>query len=48
MRKNIQLFAILLAVLATVSCRTRTQMIYLEDMVENVQYPAAPAKDETK
>ena len=45
MRKNIQLFAILLAALSAVSCKTRTQMIYLEDMVEGEQYPAAPAKD---
>lgn len=47
MKKSIQLLAVIAILLSTVSCRTRTQMIYLEDMEEGIQYPTTPAKDLT-
>ena len=39
------LLAMIVAVLAFSSCRTRTQMLYLEDLKEGEKYPASNPKD---
>ncbi|MBO4658895.1 MAG: polysaccharide biosynthesis/export family protein [Prevotella sp.] len=45
MKQKINLLAALLILLAASSCRTRTQMIYLQDIEPNVEYSVQPTKD---
>ena len=45
MKQKLNLLALLLIALAVTSCRTRTQMIYLQDFAPDVEYPVQPTKD---
>ena len=45
MKHQLHLLAALLIVLAATSCRTRTQMVYLTDILPNQEYPVQPTKD---
>ena len=45
MKHLFQILTVFLIVLSVISCRTRTQLVYLEDMAPGVEYPAKPARD---
>ena len=45
MKQKLNLLALLLIALAATSCRTRTQMVYLQDITPGVEYPVQPTKD---
>ena len=45
MKQTINLLAVVLILLAASSCRTRTQMIYLQDFQPGLEYPVKPSKD---
>lgn len=45
MKQKFNLLAVLLIMLAASSCRTRTQMVYLQDIAPGVEYPVQPTKD---
>ena len=45
MKHLFQILTVFLIVLSVISCRTRTQLVYLEDKAPGVEYPAKPARD---